>query len=158
MHWFLNFTFSTSNWRTRRVVGVIMPKYALDEKGILTITSEHDGGIFTIKDVLKIITMVLFVVSIVSSVGIYGFFYYDAPTTNTATDYCISRISDYDCFSLLATIPEKCELGFCFGKIFSRIYDYLMYYWESLVKMFIRGKDLVSYIYDRIELYRYKWR
>lgn len=30
-----------------------MPKYVLDEKGILTITSEHDGGIFTVNDVLK---------------------------------------------------------------------------------------------------------
>lgn len=51
-----------------------MPKYVLDEKEILTITSEHDGGIFTFNDILKKMTIVLLVVSIVSSIGLYGFF------------------------------------------------------------------------------------
>ena len=52
-----------------------MPKYVLDEKGILTITSEHDGGIFTFNDILKKMTIVLLAVSIVSSIGLYGFFF-----------------------------------------------------------------------------------
>lgn len=135
-----------------------MPKYVLDEKGILTITSEHDGGIFTINDVLKKLTIILLIISIVSSIGLYGFFYYDAQTTNVASQYCMSNVSDYDQSYQLTRIAKNCDLGYGLKELYGRIEKYPMYYAQSFEVMVVRGQELISEIYYQIELFRYRWR
>jgi hypothetical protein len=124
-----------------------MPKYVLDDKGILTITSEHDGGIFTFNDVLKKLTVILLVISIVASVGTYGFFYYDAPTTDTGTIYSLTNILDY-----------KYELEYRFEQVRDKIKDSQAYCSESLEQITNRKNDLMSEIYYQIEMFRYRWR
>lgn len=135
-----------------------MPKYVLDEKGILTITSEHDGGLFTINDILKKITIILLVVSVVVSVGVYVFFYHDVTATNVATDYCASSIVDYNCATPFSKIINECDLVDNANIIFNKIDDYPMYYLESFEQMLARGQELVSEICYRIEQFGYRWR
>lgn len=135
-----------------------MPKYVLDEKGILTITSEHDGGIFTFNDVLKKLTIVLLITSIVSSIVLYGFFYYDAHTTNVAVLYCIANVSDYSPVPQLTRIAENSELGYGLKKVYSRIEEYPMYYRQLFEMMVVRGQELISEIYYQIESFRLRWR
>lgn len=135
-----------------------MPKYVLDEKGILTITSEHDGGILTFNDVLKKITIILLIISIVSSIGLYAFFYHDVQTTNVATQYCISNVSDYDRSYQLANIAKNCDLEYGSKNVYSKIETYPKYYVQVFQRMAVRGQDLISEIYYQIESFRHRWR
>lgn len=135
-----------------------MPKYALDEKGILTIISEHDGGIFTFNDVLRKITIVLLIISIVSSIGLYGFFYYDVQATNIATNYCVSNVSDYDQSHQLEIIATNCNLGYGLKKVYSKVQTYPKYYGQAFKMMTARGQELISEICYQIEWFRHRWR
>lgn len=135
-----------------------MPKYVLDEKGILTITSEHDGGIFTFNDILKKMTIVLLVVSIVSSIGLYGFFYYDAHTTHVATQYCNTSISDYNPTYQFTRVAKHSDLGYGFEKLYNKVESYPMYYEQSFEIMVVRGRELISEIIYQIESFRHRWR
>lgn len=135
-----------------------MPKYVLDEKGILTITSEHDGGIFTVNDVLKKMTIILLAISIVSSIGIYGFFYNDAQTTNVATQYSIENVSDYDLSNQLTRITNSNDWGDGLKQVYRRIGKYPMYYQHSFEIMVDRGQELMSEICSQIESFRHRWR
>lgn len=135
-----------------------MPTYVLDEKGILTITSEHDGGIFTVNDVLKKMTILLLVISIVTSIGIYEFFYNDGQTTNVATQYSIENISRYDPSNQLTRITNSNDWGYGIKQVYSGFEKYPMYYRQSFEIMVVRGQELTSEIYSQIESFRHKWR
>lgn len=135
-----------------------MPKYVLDEKGILTITSEHDGGIFTVNDVLKKMTIILLAISIVSSIGIYGFFYNDAQTTNVATQYSIENVYGYDLSNQLTRITNSNDWGDGLKQVYRRIEKYPMYYQHSFEIMVDRGQELMSEICSKIESFRHRWR
>ena len=135
-----------------------MPKYVLDEKGILTITSEHDGGIFTVNDVLKRMTIILLAISIVFSIGIYGFFYNDAQTTNVATQYSIENVSGYDLSNQLTRITNSNDWGDGLKQVYRRIEKYPMYYQHSFEIMVDRGQELMSEICSKIESFRHRWR
>ena len=135
-----------------------MPKYVLDEKGILTITSEYDGGIFAFNDVLKKMTIILLVISIVSSIGLYGCFYNDAQTANVAIQYSIENVSSYDPSNQLTWIAGNNDWGYGFRKVYSRIERYPNYYQQSFEIMVARGQELISEIYYQIESFKHKWR
>ena len=135
-----------------------MPKYVLDEKGILTITSEHDGGIFTFNDILKKLTIVLLIASIVFSVGLYSFFYYDAHTTHIATQYCNTSISDYNPAYQFTKVVNQSDLGYRLKKIYNKIENYPMYYEQSFEIMVVRGQELIEEIIYQIESFRHRWR
>ena len=135
-----------------------MPKYVLDEKGILTITSEHDGGIFTVNDVLKKLTIILLIISVVASIVLYGFFYNDAQTTNVATQYSIECVSDYNPSIQLTRIVNGNDWGYGFKKVYSRIEKYPIYYQQSFEIMVVRGQALISEIYYQIESFRHRCR
>lgn len=135
-----------------------MPKYVLDDKGILTIISEHDGGIFTLNDVLKKITAIMFAISIVSSIGLYVFFYYDAQTTSIATQYCISNALDYSRLYQLERIAKNCDLGYGSKKVYSKVETYPKYYRQAFEIVTARGYALISEIFYQIEQFRHRWR
>jgi len=122
-----------------------MPKYKLDDRGILTIVSEHDGGIFTLVDILKKITVILLMVSIVTSIGVYCFFYHDVPSTNAATDYCITSLTKFD-------------IEYAFEGIFSKFEGRLDYWEETSRYVFEKGYALVTTIMYKIEMFRQTWR
>lgn len=135
-----------------------MPKYVLDEKGTLTIISEHDGGIFTVNDVLKKMTVILLVISIVSSIGIYVFLYKDAQTTNVTTQYSIENVSRYAPSNQLTMIAKSNDWGYGIKQVCSGFEKYPVYYQQSFEIMVVRGQELISEIYSQNELFRHKWR
>ncbi len=135
-----------------------MPKYVLDDKGILTITSEHDGGIFTVNDVLKKLTSFLLVVSIVFSIGIYIFFYHDAYTSNFAIRYSVASFSEFSPSYQLTRIAENSDLGYGFKQIYSKMKKYPAYYEQSFEMMVDRGQELISEINYQIDSFRHRWR
>lgn len=122
-----------------------MPKYKLDDRGILTIVSEHDGGIFTLVDILKTITIILLVVSIVTSIVAYWFFYHDVPNTNAATDYCMTRLTKFD-------------FEYAFEGIFRKFEGHLDYWEETIRYVFGKGYSLAYSIMYQIEMFRQTWR
>lgn len=48
-----------------------MPKYSLDERGVLTITNDADGGIFSVAMWFKKIALILVIISVIIVTALY---------------------------------------------------------------------------------------
>lgn len=52
----------------------IMPRYVLDDRGILTVVSETDGGLSTLERIFRTVTAVLMAASVLVSCFLFGYY------------------------------------------------------------------------------------
>lgn len=107
-----------------------MPKYSLDSRGILTITNETDGGIFSVAVWFKKIALAI---AIISMLGVC-ILYFTKFTDYTDTDYLKSvfekLFSDLDISSSFSMMTSKIDVSYPFTAVANNAKDQPVFYWE----------------------------
>lgn len=131
-----------------------MPKYKLDEKGILTIVREHNGGIFSVSSTLKIVSRILIIISIIASVTIYLFFYIEKPSSNYATDFCLDNILK----KIVVKVDDDININlYCYKKLKNKAEKQIDNYVNFFDKLQEHGDCLVDVLGDKIKDKKNKW-
>ena len=131
-----------------------MAKYRLDDKGILTIVSTREGGIYAVNRLLKRLTVLLFVISILVSVGTYVVLYSDRHTTGTATGFLSSAFSGRDRSAQLSALAKRLDPFYGFEALRDKLADHLAYYSEVCKGFVERGRELVAELIDQLRQLR----
>lgn len=91
-----------------------MPKYLLDERGILTITNEADGGIFSIAMWFKRIVLILAVLSVIIVAILYFTKYAHFTDADYLKNFCEKRLSTIDISSNISMLTGKVDISYPF--------------------------------------------
>lgn len=132
-----------------------MPKYKLDEKGILTIVSETNGGISSAGKVFKVFSTILLIIAIFSSVAVYLFFYAEKPDSNYAVNYCAKNISEK-----VIVIDDSGEINvnlYCYKKLQSKVKKQTNDCKDRIGILIDNGESLLTETKNKIEAKKDKW-
>lgn len=135
-----------------------MPKYVLDDNGIATIVADHDGGICTVNDIVKKFTIFLLCISLVLSIIVYGFFYYETPNTGIATNYSVQQVERFKGYEVLIDSIEPNNAFYGVRTVVQELDSKPKYYSNTFEKMVNRGVSLYYDTINKIDNFKKKWR
>ena len=129
-----------------------MPKYKLDERGILTIVNEHDSAIFTVSNAAKKITSAVIIMSIVCSILLYVVFYYNTEGSNTAFSFVQEQLFGIKAVSNLgAQYDDKVELSYGFGAVWRNFEEQSGFYADFFRQAIDKGRVLYFTIAEKVQ-------
>lgn len=129
-----------------------MSKYVLDEKGILTIIDEQDGGCCRFSSLLKIISQIIFVAVIVVNLLLFLGFYIDTPNNAVARNFVQNKIEIIEVKSKLDALFDNDQESFYGIKtIVVNLPDRLEEHAKSLEKMVDKSVTKIHNICEKVQ-------
>ena len=127
-----------------------MPKYSLDERGILTITNEADGGIFSVAMWFKKIALILVIISVIIVTALY----FTRFTHFTDIDYLKGiyekKILSIDISSNISILQSKIDISYTFTTVVKNAKGQPGFYGEVLKIIAERAEELFNTVRNAI--------
>lgn len=128
-----------------------MPKYSLDEKGILTITSDCDEGIFSIGEWLKRIVRITTTILVIIIVVLYLVRYASSLNTDYMINILERQFSGLDISSNFSKIYSKFNISYLFVSVVENAKGQSGFYTWLFRTIAHRAEQLVCVIRDTIQ-------
>lgn len=128
-----------------------MPKYSLDARGILTITDETDGGIFSVAVWFKKVALIISIISML----VVSILYFTKYITFTDADYLKSvlenQFSSMDVSSSFSVMLSKLDVSYPFTTVAKNAKGQPDFYMEVFNIVADKAEDLFNTVLSTIQ-------
>ena len=127
-----------------------MPKYSLDERGILTITNEADGGIYSVAMWFKRTTLILAIISLIIVIALYFAKYTHFTDVDYLKDIYEKKILSIDISSSVSMLSSKIDISYPFNTVVKNAKGQPNFYSEVLKIVAERVEGLFNMVWTAI--------